>query len=653
MASRIRARCGAAVSCFPWAALALFVAPASHAQHASDNPVISAEDAFGLTLGTETIGLYTSQSVRGFSPQTAGNARIAGLYFDQQGPLSNRVVEGSAIRVGVSEIGYAFPAPTGIVDYELRRADPDKASGTVIASAGPYDSAGISFDASLPLIPKKLLLPLGASYQISTQTIVGNNPGYTSRIANVGATPEWIVTDQLSFRGLFDWTETSHAKTLPIVFTGGDFLPPRVSRRYQGQDWAEGKNLAVNLGAIVSARLGTYCMLAAGVFRSVSDSPVSFSDLYIDTSPEGLADHQLVGYPDQRVASSSGEARLTSHWVRLSSTHDIVLLARGRDALAHYGGSDVFDGGPAFIGQGGQVPKPVFHYAATTADRTQLWSAGIAYRDRWSRGELSAGLQRQQYDKRVTTPGVASTRLVDKPWRGYGTSAVTLTARTTWYAGYTQGLEDSGVAPANAENRGAILPAARTWQADTGLRYLTLSGIKLIAGVFKVAKPYFNLDTVNVDRQVATQQAKGIEVSVSGEVTKSLNVNLGAEFGAVRVSGEHLEAEGIGRIAVGQPHSQIVASVDYSLPVWTRSSLDVLVARFGSAPASVDGHVSVPAFTLLTVGARYKATLFGTPATLRVQMLNTTNTYIWNVLYSPGFYPFIPRAVLAYLTLDI
>src|SRR5215469_16721449 len=77
-----------------------------HAQHAADNPVASAEDAFGLTLGLESIGMYSPGQVRGFSPEMAGNVRIDGLYFDQQGALSNRVIEGSTVRVGVSAIGY-------------------------------------------------------------------------------------------------------------------------------------------------------------------------------------------------------------------------------------------------------------------------------------------------------------------------------------------------------------------------------------------------------------------------------------------------------------------------------------------------------------------------------------------------------------------
>src|ERR1700678_2941027 len=147
-------------------------AGAVRAQHASDEPVASADDAFGLTLGLESIGLYSPGNIRGFNPQAAGNVRIDGLYFDQQGPLSNRVVEGSTIRVGVTEIGYAFPAPTGIVDYDLRHVGDGKTSASLVATVGPFDARGVSADAILPLLGTELQLPIGASYQISAQSPV-------------------------------------------------------------------------------------------------------------------------------------------------------------------------------------------------------------------------------------------------------------------------------------------------------------------------------------------------------------------------------------------------------------------------------------------------------------------------------------------------
>lgn len=183
-------------------ALLLAASPSTvPAQHASDDPVASANDGFGLTLGLESIGLYGPGFVRGFNPQTAGNVRVDGLYFDQQGALSNRVVEGSAIRIGVSEIGYAFPAPTGIVDYDLRHPGNGTPGATIVASAGPFQARGVSIDGNLPLVSTELQLPMGASYQLSTQTQLSSaNPGCTSTVANIGATPQWQPNDRLTIR---------------------------------------------------------------------------------------------------------------------------------------------------------------------------------------------------------------------------------------------------------------------------------------------------------------------------------------------------------------------------------------------------------------------------------------------------------------------
>jgi iron complex outermembrane recepter protein len=636
-------------------ALALLLLPftPARAQHASDDPVASATDAFGLTLGLESIGIYSPGSVRGFNPQTAGDVRIDGLYFDQQGPLSNRVVEGSTVRVGVSEIGYAFPAPTGIVDYDLRHAGNGTLSATVVATAGPFQARGLSIDGNLPVISRELQLPVGASYQISTQFGNVANPGYTSTVANFGATPQWKPSDGLTFRGIFDWTQTTHAKTLPIVFTAGDYLPPETPRGYFGQNWAEGRNLSQNYGGIVTAQLSTRWSLAAGLFRSIADYPVSYVDLYLDTKPDGSAEQYVVGNPDQRTSSTSGEVRLTGYFAAGSWHQNIVLLARGRDTLALYGGSDVVGVGPALIDRGVQVPEPIFTYSARTHDRTELWSTGVAYRAQWQeRGDVEFGIQQESYDKNVTSPALPEGRLTDHPLRAYGTGALALTDRATAYAGYTQGLEDSGVAPSSAANRGAILPDARTWQMDAGVRYSLTPHVKLIMGVFEIEKPYFNFDTSNVDRALGLQRATGLELSVSGEVVRNLDVAAGALLGEVRIIGPNLTAEGVGQIAFGQPRAQWTINADYKFSRWPALSADITIFHFGTAPASVDDVTQNPALTAFFLGGRYRFTILGAPATLRVQVQNLTNSYYWNMGYSPGFSQFQPRSLFGYLTAD-
>jgi iron complex outermembrane receptor protein len=330
-----------------------------------------------------------------------------------------------------------------------------------------------------------------------------------------------------------------------------------------------------------------------------------------------------------------------------------VFLARGRDTLALYGGSDVVDVGPAVIDQGIQVPEPSFSYSARTHDRTKLWSVGLAYRAQWQgHGDFALGIQQESYDKTVTSPGLPEERLTDRPLRAYGTAALALNDQVTAYAGYTQGLEDSGVAPSSAENRGTILPDARTWQVDAGVRYLPIPQVKIITGVFKIEKPYFNFDTNNVDRQLGLQRATGLELSVSGEVIKNLNVTAALLLGEVRIIGPNLSAEGVGPIAFGQPRIYTVINADYKFPKWPALSADIALFHFGMAPASVDNLTQNPAQTVLLVGGRYRFTILGAPATLRVQVQNLSTPYFWNLGYSPGFSQFPPPAFFAYLTAD-
>jgi hypothetical protein len=130
--------------------LALWAVPAS-AQRAAENAVLEAEDAFGTSIGRETIGLYSASSVRGFSPTRAGNIRIDGLVFDQVWGLTNRIRVSTAIRVGISAIGTPFPAPTGIVDYALRRPS-DRAQLSVLTGADSYEKGYVEVDAPCPCL---------------------------------------------------------------------------------------------------------------------------------------------------------------------------------------------------------------------------------------------------------------------------------------------------------------------------------------------------------------------------------------------------------------------------------------------------------------------------------------------------------------------
>jgi iron complex outermembrane receptor protein len=542
------------------------------------------------------------------------------------------------------------------VDYDLRHAGGDVPSATIIANVGPDESRGVSIDGSLPVIGSELVLPIGVSTQVSTQTpSYGPYPGYTSNVTSIGATPLWSPNDKITVRAIIDWQQTSNAKTFPLYFTAGDFLPPSISKGYLGQNWAEGRNVTMNLGGIVSAQLTKIWLLKAGVFRSTNDYPVSFADQYTNIQPNGQSEHLVVGYPDQDTSSNSGEVRLTGAFLGGDWGQQLIFMARGRDTNARYGGEDVVDEGPAVIGTLVELPEPDFIYSAPTNDHTQLWSVGSAYHLDWrKRAEFEIGIQDENYRETVVAPGIPDSGMSAHLPRAYSNAAFALAPQWTLYAGYTQGLENSGAAPNSAKNSGAVLPASKTWQIDSGIRYVVTPKFKIIAGVFELQKPYFNLDTDNIDRELGVQRAKGVELSIAGELAKYLHVNIGVLDGKVSIIGSNLAAEKVGFVAVGQPLLTYVANINYDLPWLPAASMDASATHFGTAPASIDNGVYSPAVTLVNLGGRYQFTAFGKKSSLRLQIQNLLATKKWTTQYTPGFFQWPPpRTVFAYITTDL
>src|SRR5258707_6618851 len=86
--------------------------PAAAQSRSSDNAVTQAEDAFGFSVGRETLGIYSAGYARGFSPTSAGNVCINGLYIDPGNAFSfspclpRTLLGSSSVTVGLSAPRY-------------------------------------------------------------------------------------------------------------------------------------------------------------------------------------------------------------------------------------------------------------------------------------------------------------------------------------------------------------------------------------------------------------------------------------------------------------------------------------------------------------------------------------------------------------------
>jgi iron complex outermembrane receptor protein len=205
------------------------------------------------------------------------------------------------------------------------------------------------------------------------------------------------------------------------------------------------------------------------------------------------------------------------------------------------------------------------------------------------------------------------------------------------YAGFTRGLEESGIAPGNAANRNQALPAIVTRQIDAGLRYAIGANLRLCAGVFQVRKPNFTTDAQNVFTALGNVRHDGIELSFTGEVIEGLSLVSGAVLMRPRVSGPAVRAGLIGEKPIGQVERTIRANLNYRVPWLDGVSLDVGVLDTASRVASSDNRVFAPALTTFDLGARYRFVVAGVPGTLRLQVKNVADAYGWRVMGDRSF----------------
>ena len=240
----------------------------------------------------------------------------------------------------------------------------------------------------------------------------------------------------------------------------------------------------------------------------------------------------------------------------------------------------------------------------------------------------------------------------DDPWLYNAGLALYQSDKLAWYASYSTGLEEGGVAPENAANKNAAPPAIRTRQWDAGLRYALTPSLKLVAGVFDIQKPYYGLDNANVFRELGEERHRGFELSLAGEVVEGLSVVFGTVLMEPRVSGEEVANGTIGKVPVGQTERFTIGSAEYQLPWMPSFSVSATVQSVADRMASSDNRLSIPARSVLDLGARYRFQIGGAPATLRLSFGNVFDKFGWRTNSSEVFVTNAPRRIALTLAAD-
>ncbi len=609
-----------------------------------------ASDAFGVQIGNERVGIYTNDDVRGFNPIEAGNARIGGLYFDQQERVPNRLLEGSTIRVGITSQGFPFPAPTGVVDYRLKETSPRLGLGIEMersAFGGVYSSV----EANIPIADGLALVAnIQARRFVQAQGGANNFRGY-------GAILRWQPYAGAEVTALFGGFASRNEDPVPTLFPTGDALPTVMARGvFLGQTW-DRRNSETNLaGLLAKLPLGNW-RLDAGVFRSIKAVGATFSDLLRGVRPDGsVASRTVIADADNADVSVSGEVRLSRMFRTGPIGHTVIVSARGRAKDRRFGGQATLALGPSTILAPDTRPRPAYVLGPNDHDRVRQMTLGVGYSLNWpGRGALNMSVSRSDYRKAVdfSNPATPELRVASTPILYNINGSLVLTPRVTLFGGYVKGLEESLIAPDIATNRNEAPPAIITEQVEAGARIALTPKMTLVAALFSVKKPYFGLDPALRFGQLGTVENRGLEVSLAGTLARGLSVVAGTVLLDPRISGDAVSSGRIGARPVGSVRRRSILNFDWMPAGQTRWSFDSAIESLSSRTGNVSNELSAPPRATLALGTRYRMKIGGATALMRVQVTNVFDEFSWLVSNSGGFTYSPGRTFTAQLIVDL
>lgn len=634
---------------YVFACALLAVAHDVTAQRTQENAVSEAEDAFGTTVGREEIGLYSAGGARGFNPSEAGNLRIDGMYFDQVAKPINRIVRGSSVHVGISAQGLLFPAPTGVVDFSLRVPTNDPAAAALFGYANYGDQAYAEIDFGVPVINDTLSIGGGIGYtRNSAYNIADSSDNYEA-----GMVVRWEPMEGLVVTPFWSRSRTLENGERQHVFIGNDGVPKFRGVNLMPQPWADYRVSANNYGSTLRYKFGEGWNLQAGLFRSEQDYPLNYDPFLTNTNRLGEGTYSITAVPPRDGASTSGEVRLSRTIISGQLRHTVSLNTRGRNRRDRSGGADRITIGPGSVRAIPLIEPPIFATGDTTLIEAKQFTPGIAYDGIWRDvGQLNVGLQKSYYERTITVPELPRSEESVSPWIYNVAASAFLSPKLVVYASYTRGFEEIGNAPINAENRGDAAPAQLTKQTDLGLRYQVTPSLEVVAGLFEIEKPYFDLDQMSVYRQIGTISNSGLEFSLAGKITSELTVIAGYVHISPKIDLELSGELENSATAVGPVPGQFHTNLQYRIAAIDGLILDAKVERLSKRYARTNG-VKLPSVATFDVGLRYETRIFGRNSTLRLQGFNLSNEYALTPASSGKITPFDARGFEFSIAVDL
>ncbi|AVA33811.1 MULTISPECIES: TonB-dependent receptor [Cupriavidus] len=273
---------------------------------------------------------------------------------------------------------------------------------------------------------------------------------------------------------------------------------------------------------------------------------------------------------------------------------------------------------------------------STMDDRVAL-TLGLRYQQVESNNYNTAtGAKSSSYDENAVTPLAG---IVFRPWRN-----------VSFYANYVEGLSKGDIAPATASNAGQVFAPYKTKQQEVGVK-VDAGSIMATLAAFRMTKPSGQLfgTVYAVDSE---QRNQGLELTVSGEVMRRVRLLGGITWLDGKLTKTNSAATQ-GNRPVGVPDFMANLGAEWDLPWLQGLTLTGALNYTGRTDVNQANTQSVPSWTTVDVGARYRTKVSGKTTTFRATVINAFDKHYWSGVAS---YSTIsqgaPRTFLGSVTVD-
>ena len=201
---------------------------------------------------------------------------------------------------------------------------------------------------------------------------------------------------------------------------------------------------------------------------------------------------------------------------------------------------------------------------------------------------------------------------------------------TTLFASYMKGLEDGGVAPANAANAYHILPPAVSTQYEVGVRENYFKWLQVTASVFDISRANAVTDPItNIFANDGTIEYKGFEAVVTQDISRQWSLSEAFEYlHAVQDPTKDMLIKGF--IPENTPKWIGNVAVTHR-PSWLPGlSLTMRASFISKRPVNPQDQGYIPGYTIYSLGVGYVTRIAGKRVDLKAAVDNVFNKRYWN-----------------------